>query len=176
MTRRHLAYQLAEGSNSRKRIPNRLENVRRWQTKSSSHGEAVAMQSGCPAIESENGQTRWLCCSARSGPREPRRPRSVECIARRLQDWSSRSKSVRLTVPFTGLPIEARRKAIGAFPAQIVEEAPRPAILGVLRWWPCDLVTRLHEQFGISASDDISRPQGPGFSHVSDGPSAHTER
>jgi hypothetical protein len=35
-----------------------------------------------------------------------------------------------------------------------VEEGPIPAIHGVVRWRACDLIMRLHEEFGISVSDD----------------------
>jgi transposase len=41
-----------------------------------------------------------------------------------------------------------------AFLAEIVEEFPIPAVHGVVRWRACDLIMRLHEQFGISISDD----------------------
>jgi hypothetical protein len=35
-----------------------------------------------------------------------------------------------------------------------VEEGPIPAVHGVVRWRACDLIVRLHEEFGISVSDD----------------------
>ena len=41
-----------------------------------------------------------------------------------------------------------------AFLARLVEEGPIPAIHGVVRWRACDLIMRLHEEFGISVSDD----------------------
>src|ERR1700755_3073932 len=41
-----------------------------------------------------------------------------------------------------------------AFLARIVEEGPIPAIHGVVRWRACDLIMRLHEEFGLSVSDD----------------------
>lgn len=41
-----------------------------------------------------------------------------------------------------------------AFLARLVEAGPIPAVEGVVRWWACDLIMRLHEEFGISVSDD----------------------
>ena len=56
-----------------------------------------------------------------------------------------------------------------AFLARLVEEGPIPAVHGVVRWRACDLIMRLHEEFGISVSDDtIYRAlKNLGFSHVS---------
>jgi hypothetical protein len=31
---------------------------------------------------------------------------------------------------------------------------PIPAVHGVVRWRACDLIMRLHEEFGLSVSDD----------------------
>ena len=51
-----------------------------------------------------------------------------------------------------------------AFLARLVEEGPIPAIHGVVRWRACDLIMRLHEEFGISVSDDtVYRALGAGF-------------
>src|SRR6202165_1981050 len=56
-----------------------------------------------------------------------------------------------------------------AFLARLIEEGPIPAIHGVVRWRACDLIMRLHEEFGISVSDDtVYRAlRELGFSHVS---------
>src|SRR5246127_5268522 len=64
-----------------------------------------------------------------------------------------------------------------AFLARIVEEGPTPAIHGVVRWRACDLIMRLHEEFGLSVSDDtIYRAlQTLGFSHVSARPKAYRQ-
>jgi transposase len=61
-----------------------------------------------------------------------------------------------------------------AFLARLVEEGPIPAVHGVVRWRACDLIMRLHEEFGLSVSDDtIYRAlKGLGFSHVSARPKA----
>ena len=56
-----------------------------------------------------------------------------------------------------------------AFLRRIVDEGPIPAVHGVVRWRASDLIMRLHEEFGLSASDDtIYRAlKDLGFSHVS---------
>ena len=41
-----------------------------------------------------------------------------------------------------------------AFLARLVEDGPIPALDGVVRWRACDLIMRLHQEFGISVSDD----------------------
>src|SRR5262249_20426204 len=64
-----------------------------------------------------------------------------------------------------------------AFLARIVEEGPIPAVHGVVRWRACDLIMRLHEEFGLSVSDDtIYRAlKDLGFSHVSARPKAYKQ-
>src|SRR5262249_18293171 len=56
-------------------------------------------------------------------------------------------------------------------------EGPIAAIHGVVRWRACDLIMRLHEEFGLSVSDDtIYRAlQTLGFSHVSARPKAYRQ-
>src|SRR5271168_3148653 len=63
------------------------------------------------------------------------------------------------------------------FLARLVEEGPIPAIHGVVRWRACDLIMRLHEEFGVSVSDDtIYRAlRDLGFSHVSARPKAYKQ-
>jgi transposase len=58
-----------------------------------------------------------------------------------------------------------------------VEEGPIPAVHGVVRWRACDLIMRLHEEFGLSVSDDtIYRAlKDLGFSHVSARPKAYKQ-
>jgi transposase len=50
-------------------------------------------------------------------------------------------------------------------------------VRGVVRWRACDLIMRLHEEFGISVSDDtIYRAlMDLGFSHVSARPKAYKQ-
>ena len=64
-----------------------------------------------------------------------------------------------------------------AFLAGLVEEGPIPAIHGVVRWRACDLIMRLHEEFGISVADDtVYRAlKDLGFSHVSARPRAYKQ-
>ena len=64
-----------------------------------------------------------------------------------------------------------------AFLARLVEEGPIPAVHGVVRWRACDLIMQLHEEFGISVSDDtIYRTlKDLGFSHVSARPKAYKQ-
>src|SRR5215471_14666205 len=77
---------------------------------------------------------------------------------------------------FSGMPpkLNAAHKA---FLARIVEEGPIAAIHGVVRWRACDLIMRLHEEFGLSVSDDtIYRAlKNLGFSHVSARPKAYKQ-
>jgi transposase len=64
-----------------------------------------------------------------------------------------------------------------AFLARLVEEGPIPAVHGVVRWRACDLIMRLHEEFGVSVSDDtVYRAlKELGFSHVSARPKAYQQ-
>ena len=64
-----------------------------------------------------------------------------------------------------------------AFLARLVDDGPIPAVDGVVRWRACDLIMRLHEEFGISVSDDtIYRAlKELGFSHVSARPKAYKQ-
>jgi len=64
-----------------------------------------------------------------------------------------------------------------AFLARLVEEGPIPAVHSVVRWRACDLIMRLHEEFGISVSDDtVYRAlKDLGFSHVSARPKAYKQ-
>jgi transposase len=64
-----------------------------------------------------------------------------------------------------------------AYLARLIEEGPTPAIHGVVRWRACDLIMRLHQEFGISVSDDtVYRSlKGLCFSHVSARPRAYKQ-
>src|ERR1700693_1711206 len=63
------------------------------------------------------------------------------------------------------------------FLARLIDEGPIPAIHGVVRWRACDLIMQLHEEFGLSVSDDtIYRAlKELGFSHVSARPKAYKQ-
>jgi transposase len=64
-----------------------------------------------------------------------------------------------------------------AFLLRLVEQGPIPAIHGVVRWRACDLIMLLHEEFGLSVSDDtIYRAlKDLDFSHVSARPKAYRQ-
>ena len=57
-----------------------------------------------------------------------------------------------------------------------MDEGPIPEVDGEMRWRASDLGMRLHEEFGLPASDDtIYRAlKDLGFSHVSGRPKAYT--
>ena len=81
-----------------------------------------------------------------------------------------------INIPSPGAPpkLDDTQKA---FLRRIVEEGPIPAIHGVVRWRACDLIMRLHDEFGLSVSDDtIYRAlKDLGFSHVSARPKAYKQ-
>src|SRR5437868_9677137 len=97
-----------------------------------------------------------------------------------LRDWvirfNDQGPDGLINIPSPGVPpkLEAAHKA---FLARIVEEGPIPAVHGVVRWRACDLIMRLHEQFGLSVSDDtIYRAlKKLGFSHMSARPKAYKQ-
>ena len=74
-----------------------------------------------------------------------------------LRDWvirfNEQGPDGLVNIPSAGVPPKLGKKP-RAFLAQLVEEGPIPAIHGVVRWRACDLIMRLHEEFGISVSDD----------------------
>ena len=97
-----------------------------------------------------------------------------------LRDWvirfNDQGADGLINIPSPGVP--AKLKATHrAFLARIVEEGPIPAAHGVVRWRACDLIMRLHEEFGISVSDDtVYRAlKDLGFSHVSARPRAYKQ-
>ena len=81
-----------------------------------------------------------------------------------------------LNIPSPGAPpkLDDMHKA---FLRRIVDEGPIPAVHGVVRWRASDLIMRLHEEFGLSVSDDtIYRAwKDLGFSHVSARPKAYKQ-
>jgi transposase len=64
-----------------------------------------------------------------------------------------------------------------AFLVRLVEEGPIPVVDGVACWRACDLMMRLHEEFGLSVSDDtIYRAlKDLVFSHMSARPKAYKQ-
>lgn len=97
-----------------------------------------------------------------------------------LRDWVIRFNDQGppglINIASSGVPpkLDATHRA---FLARIVEEGPIPSTHGVVRWRACDLIMRLHEEFGISVSDDtIYRAlKDLGFSHLSARPKAYKQ-
>jgi len=97
-----------------------------------------------------------------------------------LRDWvirfNQQGPEGLINKPAPGAPgkLSKRHKA---FLARLVEEGPIPAIHGVVRWRACDLIMRLHEEFGVSVSDDtVYRAlKRLGFSHLSARPKAYKQ-
>ena len=81
-----------------------------------------------------------------------------------------------IDIPFPDVPpkFDATHKA---FLARIVEEGPIPAVPAWCAGRARDLIMRLHEEFGLSVSDDtIYRAlKDLGFSHVSARPKAYKQ-
>jgi transposase len=97
-----------------------------------------------------------------------------------LRDWvirfNNRGPDGLLNIPSPGVPPKLN-KTHRAFLARIVEEGPISAVHGVVRWRACDLIMRLHEEFGLAVSDDtIYRAlKDLRFSHVSARPKAYKQ-
>jgi transposase len=97
-----------------------------------------------------------------------------------LRDWvirfNEQGPEGLINIPSPGAPAKLKTEHT-AFLARIVEEGPFPAIHGVVRWRACDLIARLHEEFGLSVSDDtIYRALHKlGFSHLSARPQAYKQ-
>lgn len=97
-----------------------------------------------------------------------------------LRDWvirfNEQGPDGLINIPSPGVPPKLG-KVHRVFLARLVEQGPIPAVDGVVRWRACDLVMRLHEEFGLSVSDDtIYRAlKDLGFSHVSARPKAYQQ-
>ena len=74
-----------------------------------------------------------------------------------LRDWvirfNERGPDGLINIPSPGVPPKLNDEH-RAFLVRIVEEGPIPAVDGVVRWRACDLIMRLHEEFGLSVCDD----------------------
>lgn len=97
-----------------------------------------------------------------------------------LRDWvirfNAQGPDGLINIPSPGVPPKLNGEH-RAFLASIVDEGPTPAVHGVVRWRACDLIMRLHEEFGLSVSDDtVYRALNDlGFSHVSARPKAYKQ-
>src|SRR6185436_14266899 len=97
-----------------------------------------------------------------------------------LRDWvirfNEQGADGLINLPSPGVPPKLGKKH-RAFLARLVERGPIPAVHGVVRWRACDLIMRVHEEFGISVSDDtVYRAlRELGFSHVSARPKAYKQ-
>src|ERR1051325_4787460 len=97
-----------------------------------------------------------------------------------LRDWvirfNEQGPDGLINIPSPGVPPKLGKKH-RAFLTRLVEEGPIPAVHGVVRWRACDLIMRLHEEFGISVSDDtVYRAlKDLGFTHVSARPQAYKQ-
>jgi putative transposase len=97
-----------------------------------------------------------------------------------LRDWvirfNERGPDGLINIPSPGAPRKLNEEH-RAFLARVLEEGPTPAVHGVVRWRACDLIMLLHQEFGISVSDDtIYRAlKQLSFSHVSARPKAYKQ-
>src|SRR6476660_9645975 len=72
-----------------------------------------------------------------------------------LRDWviryNEQGPDGLINIPSPGAPpkLDDTHKA---FLRRLVDEGPIPAIHGVVRWRACDLIMRLHDEFGLSVS------------------------
>jgi transposase len=97
-----------------------------------------------------------------------------------LRDWVIRFNEqgldglVNKTAPGAPGKLTSEHKA---FLARLADAGPMSAVDGVVRWRACDLIMRLHEEFGLSVSDDtVYRAlKELGFSHVSARPQAYKQ-
>jgi transposase len=68
-----------------------------------------------------------------------------------LRDWvlrfNEQGPDGLINIPSPGVPPKLGKRH-RAFLVRLVEEGPIPAVHGVVRWRACDLIMRLHEEFG----------------------------
>ena len=129
-------------------------------------GQALAVRSDFTA-----GDVRGFARRAKDAA-QTRRLLAIAAVLR----FNEQGPDGLINIPSPGVPPKLGKKH-RAFLARLVEEGPIPAVHGVVRWRACDLIMRLHEEFGISVSDDtIYRAlKDMGFSHVSARPKAYKQ-
>jgi len=153
-------------------------------------GQAIAVRTDCTAGEirrfakraKDAAQARRLLAIAAvlDGASREEAAKIGGMDRQTLRDWvirfNEQGSDGLINIPSPGVPpkLGATHRA---FLARIVEEGPIPAVHGVVRWRACDLIMRLHEEFGLSVSDDtIYRAlKELGFSHVSARPKAYRQ-
>lgn len=97
-----------------------------------------------------------------------------------LRDWvirfNDKGPAGLVNTPSPGVPPKLGPEH-KAFLARLMEAGPLPAVDGVIRWRACDLVARLHEEFGLSVSETtIYRAlKELGYAHVSARPKAYKQ-
>ena len=153
-------------------------------------GQAIAVQTDFTA-----GQVRRLAKRAKDGG-QARRLLAIASVLdgasredaakiggmdrQTLRDWvirfNAQGPDGLINIPSPGVPPKLGQKH-RAFLVRLVQEGPIPAVHGVMRWRACDLIMRLHEEFGVSVSDDtVYRVlKDLGFSHVSARPKAYKQ-
>jgi len=153
-------------------------------------GQAIAMKSGYTS-----GEVRGFAKRAKDGA-QARRLLAIAAVLdgasreeaatiggmdrQTLRDWvirfNEQGPEGLVNKPSPGAPGKLTDEH-KAYLARLIEEGPIPAIHGVVRWRACDLIMRLHEEFGLSVSDDtIYRALHKlGFSHLSARPQAYKQ-
>src|ERR1700683_4460005 len=97
-----------------------------------------------------------------------------------LRDWviqfNEHGPEALINKSAPGAPCKLSKRHM-AFLARLIEEGPIPAVHGVVRRRSCNLISVLHEEFGISVSDDtVYRAlKKLGFAHVSARPRAYKQ-
>ena len=171
-------------------FPNQLRNDLTWQTegrlpwdrllrcgRTTRPGSSAACEAGegcragATAFGDRGGARRRL--AGRSGQDRRHGPSDAAGLGDPVQRAGS-GRSDQHAFSGSAGKLNAEHKA---FLARIVDEGPIPAVHGVVRWRACDLIMRLHEEFGLSVSDDtVYRAlKELGFSHVSARPKAYKQ-
>jgi transposase len=153
-------------------------------------GTAIAVQTDCSSKElrrratrvKDAGQARRLLAIAAvlDGASREQAAKIGGMDRQILRDWVIRFNAqgldglINKSAPGAPGKLTKQHKA---FLARLVEDGPIAAVHGVVRWRACDLIMRLHEEFGISVSDDtVYRAlKELGFSHVSARPKAYKQ-
>jgi transposase len=151
-------------------------------------GRAIAVRTDFTAGEvrrfakqaKDSGQTRRLLAIAAvlDGASREDAAKTGGMDRQTLRDWvirfNEQGPDGLINIPSPSVPPKLGKKH-RAYLVRLVEEGPIPAVHGVVRWRACDLIMRLHEEFGLSVSDDTIYRAFLGFSHVSARPKAYKQ-